>query len=292
MSSYESLKYVKITYMITSTHNPRIQAIRAVMGRSRQRQEAGVFVVEGVRLAEEALKSNWPIRQGFFTASLSNRGRQVVDGLVQAGAAVEEVSETVMQTISDTETAQGLLVEVELRSLPLPPILDFILVTDALHDPGNLGTLLRTAAGAGVQAVLLGPGTADVFAPKVVRAAMGAHFHLPLLPMDWKAIGSTLAQSQPSAQTLAVFLADSGGGLPLWQVDLRRPCALVVGSEATGPGPEARGLATGAIHIPMRGQSESLNVAVATAILLFEVVRQRHFSSGSPPTKHKPFRTP
>jgi TrmH family RNA methyltransferase len=147
-----------------------------------------------------------------------------------------------------------------------------VLVADALRDPGNLGTLLRTAAAAGVQAVFLAPGTVDAFAPKVLRGGMGAQFRLPVRNFTWDQIQS--ACSQP-AEPLTLYLAEAGQGRPLWETNLRRPLALVVGSEADGATEAGLAAANGFISIPMPGKSESLNAAIAAGIILFEVVRQR-----------------
>ncbi len=153
----------------------------------------------------------------------------------------------------------------------LPDRLDFLLVADELRDPGNLGTLLRSASAAGVQAVALTPGTTDAFNPKVVRAGMGAHFRLPVVNLDWLHIRS-LAEER----SLRLYLADAQGGRPGWQLDLRAPVGLVVGGEAEGASRAARKFVDDIITIPMPGHIESLNAAIAGSILLFEVVRQRN----------------
>jgi TrmH family RNA methyltransferase len=259
--------------MITSSHNARIQSVRAMLGRRKEREELKAFVVEGVRLAEEALVAGWLPHWVLVSESLSERGRKVVSAFKARGVEVETVSPGLMESVSDTETSQGLLAVFPYRELPLPDRLDFLLVVDEVRDPGNLGTLLRSAAAASVQAVLLSPGTVDVFAPKVLRAGMGAQFRLPARTMTWDQIQ---ALCKKSAVPISIFLAEAGQGTPLWQVDLRRPVALVLGGEAEGASPEARRVADGMITIPMPGQSESLNAAVAASILLFEVVRQRN----------------
>ncbi|HSQ17428.1 MAG TPA: RNA methyltransferase, partial [Anaerolineales bacterium] len=174
--------------MITSAHNPKIQWLRKLQSQPKARRSEGVFVVEGVRLAEEALKAGWPAQLVLHAEDLSERGLAVVAGFAARGVPVETATESVFKAASDTETPQGLLVALTLQPQPLPPTPDFVLIPDGVRDPGNLGTLLRTAAAAGVQAVLLPPGTADAYAPKVLRAAMGAHFRLALQALDWPEI--------------------------------------------------------------------------------------------------------
>ncbi len=255
--------------MITSAQNPRIQHARALIEQRKARESSGEFTVEGVRLVEEALSAQWDARLLLYTAELSARGMSLLETARQQGAEVEEVSPQLLKSLADTGTPQGILGVFARHDLPLAARLDFVVVADNVRDPGNLGALLRSAAAAGVQAVLLPPGTADAFAPKVLRAAMGAHFHLPLRRFDWDAIARLL---KPACR---VYLAESDEGVPLWQLDLTRPLALVIGGEAEGASPQARALADGLITIPMPGKSESLNAAVAAGVLLFEVVRQR-----------------
>ena len=224
--------------------------------------------MEGVRLVEEALAAGWQSRMALYTEELSERGWQALEGLSAQGAPMEQVTTPVMRAASDTETPQGLLAVLDWRALPLPARLDFVFIPDRVRDPGNLGTMLRTAAAAGVQAVFLPPETVEAWSPKVVRAGMGAHFRLPMLSLGWEEIGDRV-------KPLQVYLAATGEGLPYTKADFRAALALIVGGEAEGVGPEARRLATACMHIPMVDGSESLNAAVAAGVLMFEAARQR-----------------
>jgi TrmH family RNA methyltransferase len=226
--------HATITPMITSAHNPKIQWLRKLQSQTKARREECAFA--------------------------------------QRGVPVEQVTPAAFKAASDTETPQGLLVALSLHPLPLPDDPNFIIIPDGVRDPGNLGTLLRTAAAAGVQVVLLPPGTADAYAPKVLRAAMGAHFRLAVQALDWVEIRQVLLGRVHSLQ---VYLADAAQGLPYTQADLTQPLALIVGSEAAGASEQAIALTGERLHIPMPGGMESLNAAVAAAILMFEVVRQR-----------------
>jgi TrmH family RNA methyltransferase len=232
-----------------------------------------LFVIEGVRLAEEAAASGWPVKQALYSDNLSARGISIIDQITQAGLVAEQVSESVMQSLAQTQTSQGILLVLAMRKLDLPQLLDFVVIADAVRDPGNLGTLLRTAASADAQAVLLTPTTADPFSSKVLRAGMGAHFHLPIFSLDWPEITSLL---KDRAHPLRIYIAESSSGIPLWECELRSPCAFIIGNEAEGPSSEAQHLADVQLHIPMPGHNESLNAAAAAAIILFEVVRQRY----------------
>lgn len=256
--------------MITSVHNPKIQQIRLLQSRPRQRREAGAFVIEGVRLVEEALQAGWEIELALYTQDLGERGLTLVKDLTSRRVPIEEVAPQVFHAASDTQSPQGILAVLPLKTLPRPALLDFAFIPDGVRDPGNLGTMLRTAAAAGVQAVFLPPETADVFAPKVVRSAMGAHFHLPIYPLSWDEIRRQVRQAG-----LRVYLAEARLGEAYTQADFRSPLALMIGGEAEGASPVGRSLVDAAVHIPMPGGSESLNAAVAAAVLLFEVARQR-----------------
>jgi len=255
--------------MITSNQNSKIKLIRALQGRAKERREAGTFLAEGVRLVEEAVNSNWGFQFALYDESLSERGRLQVESLKLRDIDVEEISTTIMKSLSETETPQGILAVLKESPLPIPESLNFILIPDQIRDPGNLGTLLRTATAAGAQVVLLPPETTDAFAPKVLRSGMGAHFRLPIRSMTWDEINQVVKLAG-----LQVFLADMNGQ-SCWETDLRQPLALIIGGEADGASEQARDLANQKISIPMNGNIESLNAAVAGSILMFEVLRQR-----------------
>jgi len=259
---------LKIAGMISSTHNPRIQLVRSLLGRLKERHETGAFIAEGVRLVEEALGVDWPFRFVLVAESLSDRGRKLVSSLQMRGVEVESVVDNLMQSISETETSQGLIAVLESSPLVIPSEPSLILIPDMIRDPGNLGTLLRSAAAAGAQAVFLPPETTNAFAPKVVRAGMGAHFRLPIVSLEWDAI-------RARTRGLIVYLAELEAETLCWQVDFKPPLALIIGGEAEGASKAARQLADQEVCIPMPGRSESLNAAVAGSILMFEVVRQR-----------------
>ncbi|MCC6499506.1 MAG: RNA methyltransferase [Anaerolineales bacterium] len=253
--------------MITSAQNSKIKLVRSLMGRAKERREAGMFVVEGVRLVEEAAKGDWRLETVLFDSSLSERGKSQVEGLRSRGVEVEEVSESLMKSLSETETPQGILAIIHFSNSPISNSLDFVLIPDQIRDPGNLGALLRSAAATGVQAVLIPPETTDPFAPKVLRAGMGAHFRVPIREMSWDEI-------QLQTKDMQIYVADMDGK-SCWETDLRQPLALIIGGEAEGASEEAHKLANGKISIPMAGNVESLNAGVAGSVLMFEAVRQR-----------------
>ena len=258
--------------MITSAQNKKIQEVRRLGSKRREREASGLYIAEGIRLVEEALPHAADCSYLLWSAPLSPRAEALVRAFAEAGVSVEEITPQLMDSVAGTDSPQGVLVVMKMAPLPLPKQADFVIAADGIQDPGNLGTLFRTAAAAGADALLLMPGCADEFSPKVVRSGMGTHFRLPFARMDWDQARDWL-RSFPQMQILA---ADSDGGVSCWRTDLRKPTALIIGSEANGPCDRALALSDARILIPMPGQIESLNAGIAAGILIFEVVRQRN----------------
>lgn len=257
--------------VVRSAANPRLRWVRRLHADRQVRQEAGVFLLEGSRLAEEALAAGLTARLVLRTPDLDRRSLSLVEAFAQAGCEVLTVTPRLLAASSETETAPGLLVVAVRPDLRPPTHLTLAVVADGLADPGNLGSLMRTSVAAGVEVLFLTPGTVDPYNPKVVRGAMGAHFHLPLATLD-------RGSDSPVPSAMDVWLAEPGAGVPYYQVDWGRPVVLILGNEARGVNPAWRSRAAGSVHIPMRTATESLNAAVAAAVILFEIARQR----GSP----------
>lgn len=256
---------------IVSLNNERVRRVQALERSTRRRYHEGLLVVEGLRLAQEALGAGLPIHEAFYTATFAAGalGQSLVDACTTRSISAWEVAPEVMQALSDTETPQGILLVMPIPDLRCSEDAPLILIPDNVRDPGNLGTMLRAAWAAGVSQVLLPPGAVDYTSPKVVRAGMGAHFHLPLRRAAWDEIRALVAEA-------AVWLAEAGQGTPYDAVDWRGRVALIVGGEAEGAGPEGRALAADRrVVIPMARGVDSLNAALASAIVLFEAARQR-----------------
>jgi TrmH family RNA methyltransferase len=259
--------------MITSKKNPRLQFIRSLIQDRKTREESNLFVIEGVRLVEDAVIHNADISEVFFSNALSERGKSLVDDLFQKDIIVEEVEESVLLSILDTSNPQGIAAICRIPEIKFSEHSDFVIIADQIRDPGNLGTLLRTAASAGAQAVITTRGSVDLFSPKVVRSAMGAHFHLTCFEADWEEIKVMLHANRTNP--LTVYSATAQGEKNYWDCGFKSPTLLIIGSEADGVSKTALEISDFNVSIPMPGNFESLNAAVAAGIIIFEVVRQR-----------------
>jgi TrmH family RNA methyltransferase len=255
--------------MITSLTNPQVKHVKRLHTQKGRRQTQR-FIVEGLRLVEEALRAGNVPALMFYTPRLEDmaRGRALLVSAKDKSVQPMLVSEKVMRGLATTATPQSVLAVLPKPAWCCPEQPSLILVLDRLRDPGNLGSALRTAEAAGVDAVLLTPGTVDAYNPKTVRGGMGAHFWLTLLAVSWREI-------EQATEGLQLWLAEPHGGLPYYEVDWSSPSALIVGGEAEGASAEARRRTGNQVYIPMAGQAESLNAAVAAGVILFEAAQQR-----------------
>lgn len=264
---------------VKSLDNPTVKLARA-LSRRRDRQRERAFVLEGVRALGEAVAAGAVPRALLICRDLIGEG-EAQDRLLVAlselregvgrNMRVLEVTPEVMKAVSETETPQGIAAIFAFPELaPAETGTPLIVIADGVRDPGNMGTLLRTALGAGVTAVYTTPASVDLYNPKVVRAAMGAHFRVATRAnVGWDALDELLTGCD------AIWGADADGESVYSEVDWKLPAALIVGSEDRGISQEGRERCTGTLAIPLAGGLESLNAAVAAAVMLFEAARQR-----------------
>jgi TrmH family RNA methyltransferase len=241
--------------------------------RRKGRRRRGLAVAEGVRLVEEAVAAGVRV-QGVVAANdldAGARGAALLDTLGKHDVPVVTVTPRVLEQLADTDTPQGVLAVLELPRWPLGDIRPAprapVLVLDTVQDPGNVGTLIRTAFALGAAGAVLLPGTAEPCNPKVLRAAMGATFRLP-----W----ANAADGEFRAwvrETETVLWAAASDGTPVHRLSAPERLALVVGNEGAGVRPAVRDLCRASVAIPLARGAESLNVAVAAGIVLFEVSR-------------------
>jgi RNA methyltransferase, TrmH family len=259
--------------LITSSSNEQIKAARRV----RDGKERGLLFLEGERLVRDALSSAITPLTCFHSPELSSSAAALLPELVSKGARLLSATPQVMKALGDTIAPQGIIVLAEKppadshsfwRKLPPAPLL---VALDRVQDPGNLGTILRTAEAAGVDGLVTLAGSADGFAPKVLRASMGSALRLPMLP-GWSESDLLEAAHQRGLRLVA---ACGGAAQSHRDLDWRGPLLLILGNEGAGISPSLLAACEERVSIPIQAPVESLNVASAAAVLLFEAAHQR-----------------
>jgi TrmH family RNA methyltransferase len=263
--------------MITSPSNNRVKEARKLQ-RRRERYVQRQLLIEGVRLVRDAWQAGATLHHVFYAPEWlaeQSATAELVKQLERAHIELVPCSASVFATLSETVTPQGIAAVVALPQLPLPEARTMTLLLDQVRDPGNAGTLLRSAGAVGVDLVVFGPETVDPFNEKVMRAGMGAHFRTPIrMAEQWHEVLAWVDVEQP------LYLAEAAGETSYDAVDWSVAATLVVGGEANGASAWVRQRAI-AINIPMQRATESLNAAVAGSVILFEVARQRRLSRQS-----------
>lgn len=255
--------------MITSTSNGKVKEIIKLNTKSKARREARAFLSEGTKMFLEAPRE-W-IREIYVTESFAKENADIL-----AGHSFEMVSEQVMKHMADTKTPQGILCVMKMPDYQLPDIIGdtkntMLLVLEGIQDPGNLGTMFRTAEGAGATGILMDNNTVDIFNPKTIRSTMGSVYRMPFLYTD--TLKETLLQLQK--QGVHFYAAHLKGKKHYDEADYCQPTGFLIGNEGNGLSDETAELADTYIRIPMEGKLESLNAAMAAGILMYEGSRQR-----------------
>lgn len=260
--------------MITSTSNAKVKHLIQLKKKRKARDEEGAFLVEGIRMFRETPGER--IAEVYISQSFYEKETKL-NGQALAGSPVlpEVLSDSVFAYVSDTKTPQGVLCVARQMDYTFEEAaggnVPHLLILDNLQDPGNLGTIVRAAEGAGVTGILMGRDCVDMYNPKVIRSTMGSVYRVPFYcaPDLMEAIGKVKERG------VTIYAAHLHGSRAYDQEDYRKPCAFLIGNEGNGLHREIAGMADHYIKIPMCGQVESLNAAVASAVLMFEVQRQR-----------------
>ncbi|OGC86721.1 MAG: hypothetical protein A2142_01950 [candidate division Zixibacteria bacterium RBG_16_48_11] len=252
------------------------------------RKKGNCFLVEGTRLVEEALRSDWRVQELYFSSefSESQTGKNLLSLACQRKVETVQIQAQALRKMAETETPQGAIAVVEKKELGLNNFLrqnpDFIVVLESVRDPGNLGTIIRTADALGVKAVLISKDSVELYNPKTVRSTMGSIFHLPIFyPVD---ILDTLRVLKRDFRMLA---AVAGGGVSAHKIDYSNPVCLLLGGEAFGLSEEIVKLADLKVSIPSFGQAESLNLSVAAGILMYEIAKSKNLRTKSEVLRNK-----
>ena len=257
---------------VTGLQNPVVKAA-AELKQKKYRTQNGLYLAEGLRTAEEAVAYK-AVETLFYVAIDDKRTMHLLEDAAAQNIKLVCVSENVMKKIADTETPQGIIAVCKMRQPKLENLLasgKMLLVLDRVGDPGNIGTMLRTADAAGIGGLVLLKGCADIYAPKTVRSSMGSLFHIPVL--SGVSEQEFVSAAKKAGYDLLVTCLD--GADNLYKADLSGRIAFVMGNEAGGVSETLLEKADKRVYIPMAGRAESLNVAMAAGIVMFEALRRK-----------------
>ncbi len=260
---------------ITSPSNHRIkEALDIKNKRAKYRQTA--FLIEGPHLVEMALSSGIGIKKVFFTRTFCKKreAQKLLRKVSKCSREIFEVTENIINKLADTETPQGIVSVVSCGTLSLDELSfqknPLLVVIDGIQDPGNLGTIIRTSDAAGVDGIILLPGTCDAFISKTIRATAGSIFNVPIVFSDNDSLNRWF-----NKRNLQLIATSAEEDKSVFDADLTRPTAIILGNEAHGVSRQLKHSADLILKIPIYGRAESLNVATSAAVCLYEAVRQR-----------------
>ena len=260
--------------MITSTSNVQIKEIIALLKKSKERKEKQVFVIEGRKMFEEICQDTSRLVKAYFSESYV---KEQYEGRIFPEVPYEIVADSVFDAMAETVTPQGVLAIVKMPEYSLEKMIEdagTLMLLENLRDPGNLGTIIRTAEAAGVSGVILSKESVDIYNPKVIRSTMGAVYRVPFLYADdFMALLKELRNKD--VRLLAAHLK---GQKTFDRADYSGKVGILIGNEANGLSEEAAELANEKVLIPMAGSVESLNAAVAAALLMYEAFRKQKLS--------------
>ncbi|WLR56118.1 RNA methyltransferase [Mesobacillus subterraneus] len=242
---------------IQSDKNPQVKQWKKLLTR-KERDKSGMFLVEGFHLVEEALMQKENVEEIILSEKT-----ELPHGLDYGSIPVTVVTDEISRQLADTETTQGIFAVCQQPKNSETNGKRFLLI-DSVQDPGNLGTMIRTADAAGIDAVIVGKGSVDIYNPKVLRSAQGSHFHLPVLSGDLSQWMNKL-----QAENIPVYGTALENGVVFTEAEKGETFALLVGNEGSGVNKDLLAKTTKNLYIPIYGKSESLNVAVAAGILLY-----------------------
>jgi TrmH family RNA methyltransferase len=256
--------------MITSTSNPQVKRLLQIQKKSKARDEEGVFVVEGLRMFVEVPKER--VEKTYVSETFYNKKKHELNW---EEFPLEILSDSVFKHVSDTQTPQGVLCIVKREKYDVATLLDIenphFMVLDNLQDPGNLGTIVRTAEGAGVDAVFMSKDCVDIYNPKTIRSTMGSIYRMPTIYIE----DTVKLLELFKEKGIKSYAAHLDGKNSYDKEDYRTGTAILIGNEGNGLRDEVSNKADIWVRIPMEGQVESLNAAIAASVLMFEVARQR-----------------
>ncbi len=257
--------------MLTSTQNPKVHYFVSLKEK-KNRRASGKFLIEGIHLVNEALKAGL-LERVIYSENIRKtfEGKDLLGRLISSDLPIEEASEKVIKHLSDVETPQGIVASVKPKNSDIGSLFEkqdpLIVAACGIQDPGNLGTIIRTADAAGCSGVILTAGTVDPYNEKVIRASSGSIFHLNIVMID-DIIDMVSALKRRGVRVIATF---AGAEKEYFSADLCGPMALMIGSESKGLPPEIERVSDESVSIPMIGEAESLNAAISCAVILYRI---------------------
>lgn len=258
--------------MITSSGNKKIKDLAALIKKSNARKKHNAYIIEGIRMFKELKKDE--ILDVFASESFEAENRKILSEIYPE---YETVSDRIFESVSDTKTPQGVMAVVKRKEYTLEKILEkrdtphSLLILDSLQDPGNLGTLIRAGEGAGITGIIMNETTVDIYNPKVIRSTMGSIFRVPFIYVkDLKEVIEKLYSKKVN-----IYASSLEGAIEYDAPDYKKDIAFIIGNEAAGISKEVLDIVEDKVKIPMLGEVESLNAAVAGSILMYEAARQR-----------------
>lgn len=259
--------------IISSSSNAQVKNITLLQKKPKAREEQGIFVVEGLKMFEEARDARLLVKAYVSESFYHEKMRDNPDFL--EGLDYDIIVDSIFSSISETMTPQGILGTVKKSSYKLETMLQnpnaCLLILEDIRDPGNLGTMIRTAEGAGITGIIFNNTTVDIYNPKVIRSTMGSIYRVPFFQTD----NLTDTLNEIKKQNITIFAAHLTGISYHTEGSFLKKCAFLIGNEANGLSDQVSKVADTLIKIPMAGKVESLNAAVAAAILMYEAARQR-----------------
>ena len=262
--------------MITSTSSSQVKHVISLLSKARERKKNKEYVVEGVRMVSE-VPADLLVKIYMSERFHSNNPEYVHELVKKQGISsdsIEIVADNVFDRMSQTQTPQGIMAVVRMKDSSISDMLTdnpLLILVENLQDPGNLGTILRTAEGAGVTGILMDRECVDIYNPKTIRSTMGSVYRMPFVYVE--DLGKGIQDLKDKGIT--TYAAHLEGTNSYDEEDLTNPCAFLIGNEGNGLRREIADMADCYVKIPMLGQVESLNAAIASSVLMFEAARQR-----------------
>lgn len=263
--------------MITSTSSSQVKHVISLLSKAKERKKNNEYVVEGIRMVSEVPADL--LVKIYMSERFRNNNSEYVKELVKkqgiSDDSIEIVADNVFDRMSQTQTPQGIMAVVRMKDNSLSDMLSgnpLLILVENLQDPGNLGTIIRMGEGAGVTGVIMSPNTVDIYNPKTIRSTMGSIFRVPFIYVQ--DFGEAVSECQKSG--VKVYAAHLDGNNTYLGEDYSTPTAFLIGNEGNGLTDDITKQADTLIRIPMEGEVESLNAAIACTILTYEAVRQRN----------------